>query len=245
MLDGDRLPGQQRGAPAESGGESDFRVLLRHQAVLQQLVERAVEVAAAIEETLGDGQRLLEPRFVWRANFIDEHRHGRVRGQQVREHRQELVAIGGYFAALDVEIEHCEELAVTAGVGDERAAAAVGDDRRRGDAVVRMAPQDHIDAAHARGELQVDVHAIVGQQHNGLCAFTSDFVDDFLQALFLDAEGPVGDEIARVRDRRVGVRLADNRDGHAVDGTHRVGGKHGVAEVGGSHILREEFDLAG
>ena len=55
---------------------------------------------------------------------------------------------------------------------------------------------------------------------------------------------PVGDEIARVRDRRVRIGLADDRDRHAVDRTDRVRRKHRVAEVGRPDVLGEKFDLA-
>ena len=68
-----------------------------------------------------------------------------------------------------------------------------------------------------RRELQIDVHAVVREQHDRLRALRARFVDDLLQLLLADAEGPVGDEIARMRDRRVGKRLADDRDRHAVD----------------------------
>ena len=70
-------------------------------------------------------------------------------------------------------------------------------------------------------------------------------VDHLLQALFLDAERPVGDEVARIGDRRVRKRLADDRDRHAVDRAHRVRRKHRIAEIGGLHVLREELDAAG
>ena len=177
--------------------------------------------------------------------FVDQRGHRGIRGQQIGEDRQQLVAEVGDLAALDVEVEHGEELAVAAGVGDERAPAAVGDDRRRGHAVVRVAAEDRVDAAHARGELQVDVHPVVRQQHDRLRALAARLVDDLLQALVLDAERPVGDEVARIGDRRVRKRLPDDRDRHAVDGPDRVRRKHRVAEVGGLDVLREELDLAG
>ena len=120
-----------------------------------------------------------------------------------------------------------------------------GDQRRLRHAVVRVAAEDGVDAGDARRELQVDVHAVVRQQHHGLRALAAGLVDDLLHLLFLDAERPLGDEVARVRDRRVGKRLADDRHLHAVDGADDVRLEHRVAEIGGLHVLRDEVDLAG
>ena len=78
------------------------------------------------------------------------------------------------------------------------------------------------------------------------CApFVARVVDDLLHLLFLDAERPFRDEVARIGDRRVRKRLADDGDRHAVDLAHHVGLEHRVAEVGGLHVLRDEIDLAG
>jgi hypothetical protein len=54
----DGLAGQQRGTPAEAGREGDFGVLDLHQRVEDELVEGAVEVAAAVQRAFGDGQLL-------------------------------------------------------------------------------------------------------------------------------------------------------------------------------------------
>ncbi len=51
-------------------------------------------------------------------------------------------------------------------------------------------------------------------------------------------------EVARIRDRRIGKRLADHRDRHAVHLPDRVRREHRVAEIGGLDVLREEFDFA-
>ncbi len=175
----------------------------------------------------------------------NERRHRRIgRQQRTVDGKQPIPEIGD-AAAFDVEIEHREKLAVAAGVGDERLAARVVDDRRLRYAVVRVPAEDRIDAAHARRELQIDVHPVVRQQHDRLRAFAARLVDDFLQRFVLDAERPLGDEVARIRDRRVRKRLADDRDRHAVDRAHHVGREHGIAEVGGLHVLREEVDPAG
>ena len=47
-------------------------------------------------------------------------------------------------------------------------------------------------------------------------------VDDLLQLFLADAEAPVGDEVARVRDRRVRKRLPDHRHRHAVEDAERA-----------------------
>ncbi len=67
-------------------------------------------------------------------------------------------------------------------------------------------------------------------------------VDHLLQVLFLDSEAPVGHEPAWMSDRCVGERLADDGDRHAVDLAHHVRREHGVAEIGGAHVLRDEVD---
>ncbi len=77
------------------------------------------------------------------------------------------------------------------------------------------------------------------------CAPLRALVHDFLQALFLYAEGPVGHEVARIGDRRIGKRLADDGDRHAVHLAHRVGLEHRVVEIDGAHVLREKLDLPG
>ena len=238
----DRLSGQQARAPAEPGRERDLGVFHRHQPVEDQLVERAVEIAAAIQEPFGDRQRLGESCGERRAHLVDERLHCRIGRQQVGEHRQQHVAEIRDLAAFDVEIEHAEELAVRAGVGHQRLAARVLHDDRGGDAVVRVPAQDRVDAAHARGHLEIDVHAVVRQQHDGLGALGARLVDRLLHRLFLDAEIPFGNEVARVGDRRVGKRLADDRDRHAVHPAHRVRREHRIAEVGGLDVLRDELD---
>src|SRR6267143_4140408 len=48
VFHGDRLPGQQRAAPAEARRQRDLRPLHRHERVEQHLVPRAVEVAAPV-----------------------------------------------------------------------------------------------------------------------------------------------------------------------------------------------------
>ena len=107
-----------------------------------------------------------------------------------------------------------------------------------------MAAHDGVDAAHARGHFQVDVHAVMRQHDDDLGALRARLVDHLLHVLFLDAEAPVRRHVARVGDRRVREGLADDRHRHAVHLLDDVRRKHLVAEIGGLDVLRDEIDLA-
>src|SRR5438093_1345075 len=61
VLERDRLPRENRDAPAEARRERHLGVGALEQRVEDQLVERAVEVAAAVEQRIRDGQALAEP----------------------------------------------------------------------------------------------------------------------------------------------------------------------------------------
>jgi hypothetical protein len=237
VLEGDRVAGEQRAAPAESRRERDLGALHLDERVAQQLVPGAVEIAAPVEQALGDCELLLEFRAVGRARAIDVGVHCRVRRQEVGEHRQQPVAVTHHGAAFHVEIEDAEELGVRAGVGDQGLAHHHG----RRYAVVRVPAEDRVDAAHARGELEVHVHAVVRQQHHHLRALGAHLVHQLLQARFLDAEGPLRDHVARIGDRRVGEGLADHGERNAVHRAQRVGLEDGILEIGGLHVLREEL----
>jgi hypothetical protein len=60
VLEGDGFPRQERGAPAKPGRERDLRVLLGKQCLEDELVERAVEISAAVKHALGDRQLLAQ-----------------------------------------------------------------------------------------------------------------------------------------------------------------------------------------
>jgi hypothetical protein len=85
----------------------------------------------------------------------------------------------------------------------------------------------------------------VRQQHHCLCAFFPNFFDAALKRRFLDAEGPVRNEMARIGDRRVRECLADDRHRHAVDRAQRIGIEHRVFEIRGAHVLRQHLDRRG
>ena len=227
------------------GRERDLGALDRQHRLQYQLVEAAAEVPAPVEEALGDGELLVELRRVRRAHLADQRLHRRVGGQQVREHRQQPVAEVGDAAGPHVEVEHAEKLPVRAAVGDDRAAAGVLHDHRPGNRVVRVAAEHGVDAAHARSELEVDVHAVVREEDDDLRALRARGLDVLLERLLLDAEGPLRHEVARVGDRRVGERLADDRHRDAVDLVRDPRREHRVAEVLGLDVLRDELDPAG
>src|SRR5512132_1454847 len=120
VLERDGLPGQDRDAPAEAGGEGHLGVRVLEERVEDHLVERAVEVAAPPQERLRHGQGLGQPRLVRRPQRADERRHLRVGRNRAREDRDEPVTVTGHPALAHVEVEAAEELAVRAGVDDER-----------------------------------------------------------------------------------------------------------------------------
>src|SRR3954466_203337 len=81
-----------------------------------------------------------------------------------------------------------------------------------------MAAQDDVDASPPAGKLEIDVHAVMRQQHHGIGAVdVSNGVHQLLQFLFADAERPVRGEPLRVGDRYIRKRLADNGNARAAD----------------------------
>ena len=105
---------------------------------------------------------------------------------------------------------------------------------------MRVAAEDHVNAGHSGSELEIHVHAVVRQQDHDTC-LAAHIIHGLLHLLFADPEAPVGDEVARVRDRRVRECLADDCDRNPVDLAQRVGRKHGVAEIRRANVLRDEF----
>ena len=161
-------------------------------------------------------------RRIGRAQPLDQRRHGAVRLDQVGEYRQQRVADVFQLAFADVEVEHAEEFAVRAGIGDQRLAARIGDDNGPRHGVMGMAAENNVDAGAAAGEFQIDIHAVMRQQHHHVGVLrVAQIVDQFLQLLLADAECPVGREAFRMGDRHIGKSLADDGDAHAADLLHR------------------------
>ena len=61
-------PGSKRRAPAKARRERDLRALHLHQRVEDHLVERAVEIAAAVQQPFGRRERLGQLRLERRAD---------------------------------------------------------------------------------------------------------------------------------------------------------------------------------
>ena len=141
VLDRDLLARQQGGAPAEARREGDLGVALLEQGLADQVVEGAVEVAAAVEQALGAAEHAPQLGRVGRANALDQRRHLGIRLDDVGEDRDQPVAVVGDLAVLDLEVEPGEELAVRAR-GDQQGLADL-DRGRQG--VVGVAGQDHVD----------------------------------------------------------------------------------------------------
>ena len=80
-----------------------------------------------------------------------------------------------------------------------------------GQAVVGVAAEDHVDAAHAARHLHVGRQAVVAQEHDHVHALdVAELVDEPLGLRLLDAEGEAGDEARGVRHGHVGEGLADD-----------------------------------
>ena len=107
-----------------------------------------------------------------------------------------------------------------------------------------MTAEDGVQAADTRGQFQIHVHAVVRQQHHHLSALSPAILNSFLQVVFLYAELPVCDHVARVGNRRVRKRLTNDCARHAVHLVHHIGLEHRVAEVARLDVLRHKCRAA-
>ena len=126
VFERDLLPRQDRRPPAEAGREPDLRVGAPQERVEDHLVERAVEVAAPVEQRLGHREALAQRRLVRAADLLDQFRHGRVFGQRLSEHGEQPVPVAGDPLALDVEIQLAAFEALSRVVGTVEARAPSG-----------------------------------------------------------------------------------------------------------------------
>ena len=84
--------------------------------------------------------------------------------------------------------------------------------------VVGVPAEDDIDAGDAAGKFQIDIHAVVRQQNDGVdFVVAAQGVDHFLQFVVADTEGPVRREAFGMRDRHIGKRLSDDGDPATAD----------------------------
>ena len=119
-----------------------------------------------------------------------------------------------------------------------------------------VSAQDDVDAGDAAGELQIDIHAVVRQQHHGIdLVVVAMGVDQLLQFLVADAELPVRRKALGMGDRHIGKGLSDHGDTMPADflddrrleyaagrGVERLGVVEG-GFLGQENILRQEFAL--
>ena len=231
--------------PHRKPGEKEISApLFRHERVEDDLIETAVEIAAAVKQTLADSQLLAKLALVGRTRPGDERLHFGVRREQVGKYWKKPIAVFGNAAALHVQIKHADEFAGATAVHHDGLAAGIADYAGSWHAIMGMAAKYSVDPADARGHLQIDIHAIVRQDDDGLGAFGPRRIDRLLHVVVLDAEGPLGNEVARMGYRRIGHGLADDGDFHAVHGAHDVGFENRIAEIGGLDVLRNDLDAA-
>ena len=108
-----------------------------------------VTIAVAALIALGGGQLFVEFIQMRRTRLLNQGGHFSVSVQQVGEYRQQPVAIAGDAGGTEFYIDHSEELAVGAGVGHHRFAAAVLYLHRYRHTVVGMAAENRVNAADA------------------------------------------------------------------------------------------------
>ena len=119
-----------------------------------------------------------------------------------------------------------------------------------------MPAEDDIDARDPARKLEVDIHAVMRQQHHRIdLVVGSQRVDQLLQFVVADAERPVRREPLRMRDRHIGKGLSDHGHpmaaefldrGRLEDASRRGIECPGVVEGGflrEEHVLRQEFAL--
>ncbi len=108
-----------------------------------------------------------------------------------------------------------------------------------------MPTQNGVNTPDSARHFKVHIHAVMGQNDNDLSALCPGLIDRVLHVFFVDAKGPVFNQVARVRDGSIGERLTDDGDFDPIHFTHGEGIKHGVTEISGFDILRYERDFVG
>ena len=119
-----------------------------------------------------------------------------------------------------------------------------------------VAAEDDVDTADAARKLEIDIHAVMRQQHHGIdLVIVSQRVDEFLQFVIADPERPVRRKSLRVCDRHIGKCLSDHGDAVAADLLDHGRLEHasrcrivcfGIVErrfVGEKDVLRQKFAL--
>ncbi len=256
ILHGQCRAGEHRRPPAKAGRQRDLGIEFAAQGVADQLVHGAVEVAAAEQQPVGDSHLLVEGFGMRRVQLCDQGFHLRIGFQAIAEHRQQTIANVLHPTFAELQVKHAQELAVGAGVADQRLAAGIAHRDRLRHRVVGVAAENDIDASDAAGELEIDIHAVVRQQHHRVDLFrAAQMIDQLLQFIVAHAEGPVRHKTFGVRDRHIGEGLADDGEPIIAEWLDRIGLEHtpgrlveGLCIVerrflGEEHVLRQELTL--
>ena len=191
------------------------------------MVQRACKIAPAIQHFACGGELLIKELGVRRTKLCDLGRHRRIFRQQIGEHRQQRVANIVQLADANIQVEHAQKFAVRTGIGHQRRATGILDRHRLRNGIMRVSAQDHIDAGHPAGQLQIDVHAIMRQHHNRIrLILAARLIDDLLHVAVTDAEGPIRHKSARMGDRDIREALADHRKTATADFLDHIRTEH-------------------
>ena len=109
---------------------------------------------------------------------------------------------------------------------------------------MRVTTHDGVDTTDSAGHLEVNVHAVVANDHHHLGAFASGLIDHGLHVLVLNTEGPVGHHVTRVGNGRVGERLTNDGAGYAVDFFNDVGFENLIPKVLCFDVLCNKVNFA-
>ena len=111
ILEGDVLARHHAGPPAKARRQRDLGISLLQQGLADQVVERAVEIAAPVQQRFRAPERAAKVCNERLAHLRDLRCHRGVGRDHIREQRDQLVSIGLDLAVLHVEIEARHELA--------------------------------------------------------------------------------------------------------------------------------------
>lgn len=160
-------PGKKRAAPAETRREREFGIALLHHRLTDQVVEGAVEIAAAVQERFRSRYLARQHGLERRTNGFDQRLHLGIRRNCIREDRHQLVANARDLLLPHLDIEASKEFSVRPCAHQHR----IADAHQVRHCVMGMRRQDNIDAFDAARELFVDIETIVGQEHYDIGAF--------------------------------------------------------------------------
>ena len=172
--------------------------------------------------------------------------HFGVRCNHVGKHRDQRTGSVDHPATLNLQINPAKIFAMRSRRQQQRVLDLDGLRYR----VMGVACQDHIDARDRRGDLLVDVKAVMREQDDNLGTCLTRGVDIRLNLVGTNAEGPALDHMARIGNRRIGKMLADNSDiypaaleegGALEDLLVPFGIEHIAAKEGVSHLLDQLF----